>query len=236
MSEKQKIFLVEDDYNFGAVLKSYLEMNNYYVLWVDDGKYAFNKFKSDKFDICVLDIMLPNKDGYTIASEIKMLYPNIPLIFLTAKTLKEDILQGFKLGADDYITKPFDSEILLHKIKAILKRNGSAGNQSGKLDKFSIGKYLFNYKLRTIVFGDSVQKLSPKEAELLKLLCVNRDNVLSKEIALKTIWGDDSYFTSRSMDVFIAKLRKYLGDDPSVKIITIRGSGFCLVIEKESDS
>ena len=176
--------------------------------------------------------MLPNKDGYTIANEIKILNPNIPLVFLTAKTLKEDIIKGFNIGADDYVTKPFDSEILLHKIRAILKRNEVVGRQSGKQEKFSLGKYIFNYKLRTVVFEDFVQKLSPKEAELLKLLCVNRDNVLSKEIALKTIWGDNSYFTSRSMDVFIAKLRKYLADDPSIKIITIRGSGICLEIEE----
>ncbi len=231
MNKKQRLFLVEDDYNFGAVLKSYLEMNDYFVLWIEDGRDALEEYKSDKFDICVLDIMLPNKDGFTIAKEIRMLQPNAPIIFLTAKTLKEDILHGFTIGADDYITKPFDSEILLHKIKAILNRRSGADSSYGEHDEFRIGKFNFNYKLRTLSLQESVSRLSPKEAELLKMLCLQKNNVLSKEIALNSIWSDSSYYTSRSMDVFIVKLRKFLSGDPSIKIITIRGSGYSLVSE-----
>ena len=224
--------MVEDDENFGAVMKSYLSIHDYDVEWVDDGATALGVFNNDTFDLCLLDVMLPHVDGFTIAAEIRKLNEHIPIIFLTAKTLKKDILEGFRLGADDYITKPFDSEVLLMKIKAILKRNSSISGISDQ-NEFQIGKYQFNALLRTINDGETLQKLSPKEAGLLRMLCINMNRVLPREQALKRIWGEESYFTTRSMDVFMSKLRKYLKDDPTVEISTVHGSGYILRMNKE---
>lgn len=221
-----KIFIVEDDVNFGMVLQSYLEMNEYKVTLVNDGKNAISTFTSAEFDFCVLDVMLPNVDGYTIASEIRKINSHIPLIFLTAKTLKEDVMRGYEVGADDYITKPFDSELLLYKIRAILKRNTN-GNNADK-EVYQIGKFTFNSKNRSLFIYDDEIKLSPKESELLKLLLANKGTVLSREIALNKIWGDSNYFTTRSMDVYVTKLRKYLKADPTIEISNIHGSGFIL--------
>lgn len=228
MTKKQHIFLVEDDLSFGAVLKSYLELNDYGVTWVDDGKYAVDKFKAGSFQICILDVMLPHIDGFTIGTEIRKLDKEIPMVFLTAKTLKEDILKGYNVGADDYITKPFDTEVLLCKIQAIIKRQLT----QPVIDEFlfSIGSYEFDSKLRVIVRDGDKQKLSPKEADLLKLLCQNKNELLSRETALRKIWGEDGYFTARSMDVFITKLRKYLKGDPNIEIKNIHGSGFLLEV------
>jgi DNA-binding response OmpR family regulator len=234
MRKKVHVFMVEDDHNFGAVLKSYLEINDYVVTLVDDGKYALREFRSEDFDICILDVMLPNVDGFQIAREIKLINKNIPLIFLTAKTLKQDILQGYHLGADDYITKPFDSEVLLCKMQAILKRNEIQENQKDDSGEFMIGKYCFNYAHRVISLDGLEQKLSPREAELLRMLCLKTGEILPREVALKKIWGDDNYFTTRSMDVFITKLRKYLKDDPSIEIVNIHGSGFKLTTSSKS--
>ena len=228
MTKKQHIFLVEDDLSFGAVLKSYLELNDYEVTWVDDGKYAVDKFKAGSFQICILDVMLPHIDGFTIGTEIRKLDKEIPMVFLTAKTLKEDILKGYNVGADDYITKPFDTEVLLCKIQAIIKRQSTQPISDEFL--FSIGSYEFDSKLRVIVRDGDKQKLSPKEADLLKLLCQNKNELLSRETALRKIWGEDGYFTARSMDVFITKLRKYLKDDPTIEIKNIHGSGFLLEV------
>jgi two-component system OmpR family response regulator len=227
MSGKMKIFMVEDDKNFGAVMRSYLNIHDYEVEWVDDGALAMNAFLSQSFDLCILDVMLPHVDGFTIATEIRKKNENIPIIFLTAKTLKKDILEGFRIGADDYITKPFDSEVLLMKIKAILKRN-LAGDKKHEQDNFKIGRYFFDASERVIKDGVHVQKLSPKEAELLRLLCIHMNSVMPREEALVSIWGEDSYFTTRSMDVFISKLRKYLKGDPGVEIATVHGSGYIL--------
>jgi two-component system, OmpR family, response regulator len=226
---KQKIFLVEDDTNFGAVMKSYLEMNDFSVKWIKDGKEAVMAFRSDNFDLCILDVMLPNVDGFTIAGRIKEIDDEIPVIFLTAKTLKTDILEGFKSGADDYITKPFDSDVLLLKIRAILKRNAKS-KEDTEFEEFSIGKYLFNYKHRFIKLEEKSQKLSPKEAELLKMLCLKLNSVLDRQEALKKIWKEDSYFTTRSMDVYITKLRKYLKDDSNIELNNIHGAGFVLSV------
>ncbi len=227
MENKQSIFMVEDDPNFGAVMKAYLEMNDYDVTWLDDGKYALDEFTTRQFDLCILDVMLPNKDGFRIAEEIKEIMPDIPLIFLTAKTLKHDVLKGYKAGADDYITKPFDSDVLICKIQAILKRN----HKVAETNTFNIGLFSYDYNLRTIAIkGKEIQKLSPKEAQLLYLLCKNMNDVLRRDLALKTIWGEDSYFTTRSMDVFITKLRKYLKDDPSIEIENIHGTGYRLKV------
>jgi len=225
----KRIFLVEDDENFGAVLKAYLELHKFSVQWITDGANAINTFKNSDYDLCILDVMLPNVDGFCIAKEIKQINSKIPLIFLTAKTLKNDVLEGYKTGADDYITKPFDSEVLLYKINAILKRNQ---NLSKDFNNFEIGLYKFDYLLRTLSIENNQKKLSPKEAELLKLLCLEMNNILPYKKALKEIWGDNNYFTKRSMDVYITKLRKYLNEDEGIKIISLHNSGYRLMIKK----
>jgi len=228
MSTKSvKIFLVEDDLSFGSVLKSYLEINDFSVEWVDDGKYAVEHFRKGIFDICILDVMLPHVDGFTIAREIRQINNLVPIIFLTAKKLKEDVLTGYDAGGDDYITKPFDTEILLAKIRAILARREY---QSGTKDIYEIGKFIFNAKLRTLTSGSDEKKLSPKEAQLLELLALNPNALISREMALKKIWGNDDYFTARSMDVYITKLRKFLSEDPRLNIKNIHGAGFQLII------
>ncbi len=229
MNNNYHIFLVEDDLSFGAVLKSYLELNDYNVVWVDDGKYAVEKFRNGKFHICILDVMLPNIDGFTIGREIRMIDKDIPMVFLTAKALKEDILKGYNVGADDYITKPFDTEVLLCKIQAIIKRQSTDPVTNDVI--FEIGTYRFDSKLRQIQRENNVQKMSPKESDLLKLLCQNKNELLPRETALLKLWGDDGYFTARSMDVFVTKLRKYLSDDPNIEIKNIHGSGFLLEVK-----
>ncbi|HEY5468999.1 MAG TPA: response regulator transcription factor [Bacteroidales bacterium] len=231
MSNKPvKIFLVEDDLSFGSVLKSYLELSDYSVEWVDDGKYAMDHFRKGLFNICILDIMLPHVDGFTIANEIRKINNEVPIIFLTAKKLKEDVLKGYGVGGDDYVTKPFDTDILLAKIRAILSRRDF---QSDVKDILEIGKFVFNTKLRTLTLGDDEKKLSPKEAQLLELLAINPNELISREKALKKIWGSDDYFTARSMDVYITKLRKFLADDPDLIIKNIHGAGFQLVVRED---
>jgi len=225
-----KIFLVEDDLSFGSVLKSYLEINDYTVEWIDDGKYALDHFRKGLFNICILDIMLPHVDGFTIANEIRKINNEVPIIFLTAKKLKDDVLKGYGVGGDDYITKPFDTDILLAKIKAILSRRDF---QSGTKDIMEIGKFIFNSKLRTLTLGDDEKKLSPKESQLLELLAINQNALISREKALKKIWGSDDYFTARSMDVYITKLRKFLSDDPALNIKNIHRAGFQLVVRED---
>lgn len=224
----QKIFLVEDDPNFGSVMRSYLQMNGYAVNWIDDGRYAMKEFAYSPHDICILDVMLPNVDGFTLAKEIRKLNDNIPIIFLTAKTLKADIMEGFKVGADDYITKPFDSEVLLMKIKAILKRNQKEADEIEEYASYEIGKYNYDCKKRLLTLGKEKKQLSPKEGELLKMLCQYKNEVLDHNKALIKIWGEESYFNKRSMDVYITKLRKYLSADKSVEITNVHGSGYIL--------
>lgn len=228
MSKKnQKIFLVEDDLSFGSVLKSYLEINDYNVDLVDDGKLAVETFRKGVYDLCILDVMLPHVDGFTIASEIRGMNAVIPIIFLTAKKLKEDLMKGYGVGADDYVTKPFDTDILLLKIKAIIARREV---QDGSRDIYEVGRYIFNSKLRTLTLGDEERKLSPKEGQLLEMLAMAPNALVSREAALKKIWGADDYFTARSMDVYVTKLRKYLSDDPQILLKNIHGSGFQLVV------
>lgn len=231
MNTKPHIFLVEDDLSFGAVLKSYLEINDFEVEWVDDGKFAMSQFNKGTFDICILDVMLPNVDGFTIGAEIKKVNPGIPVLFLTAKNMRDDVLQGYRIGADDYITKPFDTEVLIFKIKAILKRGNGTTEKESKF--YQIGSYSFDYNLRIIERENSKQKLSPKEAELLKMLCDNQNKLLPRETALKKIWGDDGYFTARSMDVYLTKIRKLVAEDPTIEIRNIHGSGFMLEIRND---
>ncbi len=232
-----KILLVEDDQNFGDVLRSYLEMNDYEVTLANDGIKGIESYHRGTFDLCILDVMMPRKDGFTVGREIREKDQNVPIIFLTAKTLKEDVLQGFKIGADDYITKPFNSEELLFRIGAILKRTKPKEAPKEEAREYNIGKYHFNYPLRILTFdkggvNEPQHKLSPKEAQLLKMFALKLNDVLTRNEALTKIWGEDNYFTARSMDVFVTKLRKYLADDDNLEIVNIHGNGFQL-LEKD---
>lgn len=228
-SKKHKILLCEDDTNLGMVLKNYLELSDFDVTLERDGRLGLAAFQREKFDMCLLDVMMPNMDGFKLAEEIRDIDQEVPLFFLSAKTMKEDIVTGYNLGADDYITKPFDSEVLLLKIKAILKRNEEL-NKENENQEFDLGGYHFNPKLRELVYGTQRYTLSPKESELLKMLAEHKNDLLPRERALKKIWGSDTYFNGRSMDVYIAKLRKYLKDDANIEIVNIHGNGFRLVV------
>jgi DNA-binding response OmpR family regulator len=228
--KKYKILLCEDDSNLGLVLKNFLELNDYDVILERDGRLGLGAFQREKFDLCLLDVMMPNVDGFTLAEEIRDIDPDVPLFFLSAKTLKEDILQGYRLGADDYITKPFDSDVLMHKIKAIIKRNEEDHKITDNIE-FELGAYHFNPKLRELKIKETTQVLSPKENELLKMLAEYKNDLLTREKALKKIWGSDTYFNGRSMDVYIAKLRKYLKEDSTIEIVNIHGNGFRLVVQ-----
>lgn len=228
----KKILLVEDDPNFGTVLKDYLALNDYNVTLAKDGIEGLIMFKNSDYDMCILDVMMPRKDGFSLAQDIRSTNKEIPIIFLTAKTLKEDVLKGYSVGADDYLNKPFDSEVLLHKIKAILQRKESdKTTESDQIFEFTIGSFSFNSKLRHLSDGSSSEpiKLSPKESKLLRMLAIHKNDLMPRELALTKIWRDDNYFTSRSMDVYIAKLRKYLKEDENVEILNIHGEGFRLV-------
>lgn len=238
MTSEKKILLVEDDQNFGDVLRSYLEMHNYDVTLASDGLAGEKAFQDGEFDLCIFDVMMPKKDGFTLAKDIRETGDQTPIIFLTAKTLKEDVLEGFKLGGDDYITKPFNSEELLYRVKAILKRSTTAPDPREEQKQFKIGKYDFHFPLRILSFTEpggekDKLKLSPKEAELLRLFCVHKNEVVPRSLALTQIWGEDNYFTARSMDVFVTKLRKYLSKDPDLEIVNIHGNGFRLLVRGE---
>lgn len=228
MNKKNKVLLVEDDPNFGSIMKSYLELNDFEVVLKPNGRQGLSAFMTEPFNICILDVMMPEMDGFTLAKEIKKMNSDIPFIFLTAKSLKEDILEGFRSGADDYITKPFDSEVLLFKLHAILKRHHTTGLVPEPNER-AVGKFIFNYNLRTLKVESTIHQLSPKEANLLKMLCMAKDGILLRKDALERIWGADNYFNGRSMDVFIARLRKYLKDDPSIEIANIHGNGFRII-------
>jgi len=231
--EGKKILLVEDDPNFGTVLKDYLIINDFDVILAKNGMEGFEKFKKDTYDLCILDVMMPYKDGYTLAREIREKNQEVPIIFLTAKTLKEDVLKGYKVGADDYLNKPFDAEVLLVKIKAIIQRKASEVKPDINQFEFTIGKFHLNSKLRFLTFpGQEPIKLSPKECELLKMLALFENDLMPRELALTKIWRDDNYFTSRSMDVYIAKLRKFLKLDENVEILNVHGEGFRLLIKQ----
>ncbi|MGJ8684151.1 MAG: response regulator transcription factor [Nonlabens sp.] len=232
----KKILLVEDDPNFGTVLKDYLMMNDFDVVHAKNGMEGFEKFKKDNYDLCILDVMMPYKDGFTLAKEIREKNEEVPIIFLTAKAMKEDVLRGYKVGADDYLNKPFDSEVLLMKIRAIIQRKGADSVADSKEFEFQIGNFHLNSKLRflTLANQDPI-KLSPKENELLRLLALHLNDLMPRELALTKIWRDDNYFTSRSMDVYIAKLRKYLKADENVEIVNIHGEGFRLLVKDQVD-
>lgn len=231
MSDAKRILLVEDDPNFGIVLKDYLGLNGFDVTLAKNGMEGFDKYKKGSFDACILDVMMPFKDGFTLAKEIREDNAVIPIIFLTAKSLKEDVLKGYKSGADDYLNKPFDSEVLLVKLKTLLKRKAVGVVANNQQVDFQIGDFNLNAKLRFLTYKDEEPiKLSPKENELLKMLALHLNDLMPRERALTQIWRDDNYFTSRSMDVYIAKLRKYLKKDEKVEILNIHGEGFRLVV------
>jgi DNA-binding response OmpR family regulator len=232
---KAKILLVEDDPNLSMVLKDYLEILFYETTLCDDGDEAIATFRNSSFDLCILDIMLPKKDGFAIAREIRKVNKDIPIIFLTAKVLKEDRIKGFQIGCDDYITKPFSTEELSLRIEAILRRTKRRTIFPIIEDSevFKIGIYTFDYSNMQLKSPSGDQYLTRKEADLLKLLCLNKNRLVHREIALKSIWGGSDYFTGRSMDVFITRLRKYLKDDPTIAITNIHGTGFKLEIQEE---
>ena len=229
----KNILLVEDDVNFGTILNDFLKLHSYNVTLAKNGIEGLEKFKKNSFGLCILDVMLPFKDGFTLAKEIRDLNKDVPLFFLTAKTLKDDVLKGYKLGADDYLTKPFDSDILLLKIRTIFKRKKISSSDNNTKFLYEFADFKFNSKLRILKYNDDKEvKLSPKENELLKLLLNHLNDLMPRELALIKIWNDDNYFTSRSMDVYIAKIRKYLQKDDRLEIENIHGEGFRLIERK----
>jgi len=236
MMEKKlrtRILLAEDDENLGSLLQEYLYAKNYEADWMSNGEKAFKAFEKNHYDICILDVMMPVKDGFTLASEIRMIDREIPIVFLTAKSMKDDVLEGFGIGADDYITKPFSMEELIFRIEAIMRR--IKGGSEPKDNIFEIGNFKFDTQKQSLICGDFNQKLTTKETDLLKLLCMNMNRILERNFALKAIWIDDNYFNARSMDVYITKLRKYFREDPNVQIINVHGKGYKLVIDSNPE-
>ncbi len=235
MNTKAIILLVEDDENLGFVLKDYLEMLGYEVILEKDGQKGLEGFKihQEKLNLCILDVMLPIMDGFVVAEEIRKLNKKIPLIFLTAKSMKEDKIKGFKIGADDYITKPFSSEELSLRIDAILRRAKSSGNELPENTVFDLGEFVFDSENQVLQTPEGEHRLTKREAEVLKMLCIYKNRLLRRDVALKAIWGEDDYFMGRSMDVYITKLRKYLKGDSNITITNIHGTGFKLEIKSD---
>lgn len=232
MDQQTKILLCEDDENLGMLLREYLQAKGLNVDLMPDGEAGLKAFAKDKYDLCVLDVMMPKKDGFSLAQDIRNLNADMPIIFLTAKSMKEDILEGFKLGADDYISKPFSMEELMFRMEAILRR--VKGKKAKEVSVYNIGRFVFDTQKQTLSMDGRDVKLTTKESELLTLLAANSNNILERNYALKTIWIDDNYFNARSMDVYITKLRKHLKEDPTVGIINIHGKGYKLITpEKE---
>ncbi|MDY5182966.1 MAG: response regulator transcription factor [Prevotella sp.] len=231
MEENLKILLCEDDENLGMLLREYLQAKGFEAVLCPDGEVGYREFQKAKFDICVLDVMMPKKDGFALAQDIRQQNAEMPIIFLTAKVLKEDILEGFKIGADDYITKPFSMEELVLRIEAILRR--VKGKKSRENTVYHIGRFTFDPQKQLLTIGEKQTKLTTKENELLALLCAHSNEILQRDYALKTIWIDDNYFNARSMDVYITKLRKHLKDDDQIEIINIHGRGYKLITPDE---
>ena len=232
MNEKTRILLCEDDESLGMLLREYLQAKGYDAELCNDGEAGYRAFVKDPADICVLDVMMPKKDGFSLARDIKQTSPDTPIVFLTAKTLKEDVFEGFKIGADDYITKPFSMEELTLRIEAIMRRVHI--KKQSDLDVFKMGGFTYEVKKQLLTLpGGEVKKLTTKESELLVLLYQHANDVLQRDFALKTIWVDDNYFNARSMDVYITKLRKHLKDDPNVEIINVHGKGYKLVVPSQ---
>ncbi|MDY8135191.1 response regulator transcription factor [Aquimarina sp. 2201CG5-10] len=225
-----KILLAEDDKNLGYILKEYLSMHNFDVTLTCNGKEALESFNNNSYDLCILDIMMPVLDGFSVAQEIKKRKQETPLVFLTAKTLKIDKLKGFKIGADDYIVKPVDEEELIARIHAILRRTSNTINEDNTIH-FQLGEYFFDYRNQLLTFEDDKQQLTAKEADILRELCIQKGQILDRKKTLNTYWGENDYFNRRSMDVFIYKLRKYLSKDTSVHIKNVHGKGFILDVD-----
>jgi DNA-binding response OmpR family regulator len=228
----KKILLVEDDPNLGLLLQDYLQLKGKFdVVLCTDGEQGLQAFTKGTYDLLILDVMMPKKDGFTLGKDVRKINPNVPIIFATAKGMIEDKTEAFTLGGDDYITKPFRIEELLLRINALLKRTENTDKKEDQQPtKFNIGSYDFDYTTQLISINGTQQKLSTKEAELLRLLCIKRNEVLTREEALLHIWHDDNYFNGRSMDVFLSKIRKYLKDDPTVEIINVHGKGYKLLV------
>lgn len=225
--QKPEILLVEDEKNFGIVMRDYLQMNNFSVTWCGDGLEGLANFSKRKYDLCIVDIMMPKMDGFTLVEEIRKQNSQVPLIFLTARSMREDMLKGYRAGADDYIIKPFDTELLLLKLNVILKRNAVQETEEEKEYLFS--DFIYKHSLRLLKHVSGLQnKLSPKESDLLNQLLIHKNKVVTKSVLLQKVWKSDNYFTGRSMDVYIVKLRKYLEPDPAITIENIHGSGYCL--------
>lgn len=236
-----KILLVEDDQNFGDVLRSFLEVHDYDVTLATDGVAGFDTYRRGDWDLCIFDVMMPRLSGFELAKKVRETDTQTPIIFLTAKAMKEDVLNGFELGADDYITKPFNSEELLARINVILRRSQVPTDPKEEETDFDFGQFHFNFPLRILTHTNeggekTKEKLSPKEAQLLKLFAIHKNNILSRSEALTKIWGEDNYFTARSMDVFVTKLRKYLKPDPAIEIVNIHGNGFQLLVKSEQEN
>ena len=230
MEAKVKILLAEDDENLGLLLKEYLIAKGFDTDLYPDGEMAYHGFMKNQYNVCLLDVMMPKKDGFTLAKDIRMVNPDIPIVFLTAKNLKEDVIEGFRIGADDYMTKPFSMEELIFRIEAILRRISSDSLSGEPQSKFKIGMFTFDAQKQALSNGDKEVKLTTKESELLRLLAQNANKVLERNYALKAIWVDDNYFNARSMDVYITKLRKHLKPDPKLEIINIHGRGYKLIM------
>ncbi len=234
METKAKLLLAEDEENLGQLLRDYLIAKGYDTDLYTDGEQAYEGFRANNYQLCILDVMMPKKDGITLATDIRTIDQNVPIIFLSAKNMKEDILEGFKSGADDYMTKPFNTEELIMRIEAILRRSDkSQVTDSNEQAVFNLGKLIFDPRKQVLTNGetDEKTKLTTKESELLKLLCVNANNILERNYALKNIWMDDNYFNARSMDVYITKLRKLLRPEPDVEILNVHGKGYKLVCD-----
>ena len=233
MEEKTRILLCEDDENLGMLLREYLQAKGFSADLYPDGDAGYKAFVKGKYDLCVFDVMMPEKDGFQLAQEVRSVNAEVPIIFLSARSLKEDIFSGFKIGADDYITKPFSMEELVLRIEAILRR--VKGKKDRDITMYRLGKFTFDTQKQTLLNGDKTTKLTTKESELLSLLCSHANDILERNYALKTIWIDDNYFNARSMDVYITKLRKHLKDDPSIEIINIHGKGYKLIAPNIDD-
>ena len=224
------LLLVEDDANLGSLLQEYLIDKGFPTDLATDGQKGWQSFVDKTYDLCIFDVMMPKKDGFSLAKEVRMTGRDVPIIFLTAKSMKEDTMQGFRVGADDYVTKPFDREELLLRIEAILRRYKKQPDNQEEAKVYQVGQYSFDYSHQQLSANDKSVRLTSKESELLKLFCQNLNQPISRSFALKTIWGDDSYFNARSMDVYITKLRKYLREDTSIQIMNLHGEGFKLMV------
>jgi DNA-binding response OmpR family regulator len=231
MSKTPEILVAEDDPNLGLLLTEFLKKKGYAVSWAQNGDEALDLFVKGNFDLCLLDVMMPKKDGFSLAKDIRANHQQVPIIFLTAKSMEEDTLQGFKVGADDYLTKPFSMEVLVARMEAILRRSHSDKSVPSLADEIALGNYTYIPGKMRLSIGDMELKFTPKENELMKLLCENLGRPVSRSYALKLIWGDDTYFNARSMDVYMTKLRKMLKEDPRVQLLNLHGEGFRLSVE-----